>query len=91
MNIIKDIPDDVKMHICLFIPVKYCMNCYKKIHSYNKYDYCSTICRLNYYIFKYFFKNIVKKERAIATNTSSSGVASGKTKFQAITPISQII
>lgn len=51
MNIIKNVPDDVKMYICLFIPVKYCMNCDKKVHSYNKYDYCSTICRLNYYIF----------------------------------------
>ena len=51
MNIIKNVPDDVKKHICLFIPVKYCMNCYKKVHSYNKYEYCSTICRITYYIY----------------------------------------
>ena len=34
---------------------------------------------------------MLKKDRAIATNTSSKGVAPGNPKFQAITPISHII
>ena len=40
--------------------------------------------------FKYFFKPILRKDRAIATNTSSRGVACGTPKFQTITPTNQI-
>jgi len=45
----------------------------------------------NNYFIKYFFNPILKKERAIATKTSSNGDAFGTPKFQTTTPISQII
>lgn len=51
MNIIKNVPDDVKRYICLFIPTKCCMSCYKKMYLYKTYNYCSTICRFNFFIF----------------------------------------
>jgi len=37
-----------------------------------------------------FLSPILKKDKSIATTTSSNGAAPGTVKFQAITPINQI-
>jgi hypothetical protein len=39
----------------------------------------------------YFFKPILKKDKRIATITSSIGCALGKPKFHKITPINQMM
>jgi len=59
MNIIKNLPKDIKLYINSFVPQKYCVSCYKKIFSYsnNYLVFCSIRCRCNFYFIQ--FKMII--------------------------------
>ena len=55
MNIIKKLPEDIKLYINSFVPQKHCVSCYKKIFIYsNKYlIFCSIRCRYEFYFLQF--------------------------------------